>query len=411
MTLHDWLAKISQCHTQEIDLTLARSRRVAERLKVLKFSCPVFVVGGTNGKGSCTTTISSILSQAGYRVGRYNSPHLVHFNERININEQPVDDTLICQAFARVFAAREDTPLTYFECVTLAALVIFQDANLDALVLEVGMGGRFDAVNLIDNDVAVLTTVDLDHQAWLGDTREQIGAEKAGIFRPGKTVICAERNPPASVLAAAQACHLLRLGVDVDYQRHSDHLYCPQYDLSLALPKLHPDNVMAAIMAIKQVPQLAVTNGQIAIAAASAQVPGRLQVVPGEITHLLDVSHNAQSIALLKDYLAAHEQPTIAVWSMLEDKPLADTVAQLSPYIEQWVTAPLQATRAAARTDLEASLRQQACRFHSAADIASAYRLALGLCSAQHRLLVCGSFHTVAEVMNTGIMQQDLDVE
>ena len=205
MTLDDWLSWLEKQHPNTIDLGLERAGQVADRLSLRAPGCPVITVGGTNGKGSTVATLISIFRAAGYRVGSYTSPHLLHFNERICIDGMPVDDATLIAAFEKIRAAQDDVSLTYFEFTTLAAFLIFREAGLDVVVLEVGLGGRLDAVNLVDADVAVVTSIGIDHVEYLGDTRELIAVEKAGIFRAARPAICGETSPPATLLDAADA--------------------------------------------------------------------------------------------------------------------------------------------------------------------------------------------------------------
>ncbi len=344
-TLQAWLDWQLQLHTSEIELGLERVGSVWSLLHPVPLSCKVITVAGTNGKGSSVAFLEAILKAGGYRVGCYTSPHMLRYNERIRLNGAEVSDERLCLAFEEVDRARADTPLTYFEFGALAALVIFASEPLDVVVLEVGLGGRLDAVNIIDADVALITTIDIDHSDWLGETREEIGREKAGIMRPSRPVVFAGANPPLSVLRQAEhlSVPFLRNGADFSYQGdqqgwswHGVH----RRRHALPYPRLrgsHQLSNAAAVLAVLEcleqtlpLDQQAVRNG-----VREAALPGRFQVVDGAPVTILDVAHNPEAVGVLQRNL--EETPcsgrTLAVFSMLEDKDIGEVVQIIEPLL------------------------------------------------------------------------------
>ena len=326
--LADWLWHLERVHPRTIALGLERVATVYSRL-ALRFNVPVITVAGTNGKGSTCRMLESCLEAAGYRVGCYFSPHLFEFRERIRVAGKDVDDASICRALASVEAARRDVPLTYFEFATLAALQIFAAADLDALILEVGLGGRLDAVNIVDPDVSILTNVALDHQDYLGDSREEIGHEKAGVFRPGRPAVCADDAPPLSVLAHARAlgADLVRIGHDFGYREDSQQwAYWSRRGNrgGLAFPALrgrrqlrNAATVFAALERLEH--RLPVSAQALRSGLAEVSLPGRFQVLPGEPMVIVDVAHNPAAAEVLAENLAAlpRRARTLAVVGML----------------------------------------------------------------------------------------------
>ncbi|MFN3564376.1 MAG: bifunctional tetrahydrofolate synthase/dihydrofolate synthase [Burkholderiaceae bacterium] len=415
-TLDAWLARIERLHHRPIDLTLDRVRAVAERLD-LRFDCPVFVVGGTNGKGSTCAMLDSILRAAGYRVGLYTSPHLLRFNERVKIDGVEVGDASLIEQFEAVEAARGDTSLTYFEFTTLAALRLFAKARLDALVLEVGLGGRLDAVNIVDADCAIVTSIALDHIDYLGPTREHIGFEKAHIYRGGRPASCCDPDPPASLIGVAT-----KLGADLwlsgrDFDHAGDRqqwAYRGRVQRRSGLPYpalrgagqlLNASGALAALEALTHrlpVGQQAVRQGLLTV-----QIVGRFQVLPGRPAVILDVAHNPHAAAVTAanlDAMGFYPQ-THAVFGMLRDKDIEGVIAEVFDRIDHWHIAPTPGERgsdvwtiaqylhAAARArGVEAPLKLHA-------SIEDAYRAALAAASGDARILVFGSFFTVAGAM------------
>ena len=408
-SLDQWLAYQLGTHPQPIAMGLERVRLVAERLQLERLPCPVITVGGTNGKGSTVAYIEAIARVSGYRVGAFTSPHFLRYNERIRIDGAEVSDAELIDAFEAIETARAETPLTYFEFGTLAALFLFARAGLDLAVLEVGLGGRLDAVNLIDADVAVITTVDLDHQAYLGNDRENIGFEKAGIMRAGRPCILGEKDPPSSVLRHAyeNGVYCIRAYSDYLIDRFESHWVWrePGFSLDLPYPQLQApaqiQNAACAIAALRA-SSLNVPDTAWAAGVAEARVTGRLQRWRTDPEVILDVAHNPQSVAQLEDWLQINPKPTVAVFSALKDKDIAGMLARLAPFIGFWHVAVLSepADRVMTAGDwqqkLSAALPASVYRIHP--DVASAYAAALAENSGQ-RILVFGSFHTLEAVM------------
>lgn len=380
----------------------------------LVITCPVITVGGTNGKGSTCALLESMLRAGGYRVGAYTSPHLLRYNERVRVDGAEATDDALLEAFAAIEFARQTTPLTYFEFGTLAALIMFVRAGLDVLVLEVGLGGRLDAVNIIDADVAVVTTVAIDHVDYLGTTREEIGREKAGILRAGRWAICADRQPPASLLAHAGAigARLLRIGADYDFTaRDGQWSYRGPGGArhGLPMPALRGvsqlANAATALTALDVLrDRLAVSMGAVREGLVSVELPGRLQVLPGRPVTVLDVAHNPQAAAALADSVASmgfHPQ-TWAVFGIMADKDIDSVVAALLPRVDRWYVAGLPPPRGATSRDLRLRLEGAGVSpltIREFVDPASAYRAAREGVAEADRILVFGSFLTVAAAL------------
>ena len=411
LTLEDWLAHLERLHPKTIDLGLDRVRVVQQQLKLF-LDFPVITVGGTNGKGSTCAILEATLLAAGYRVGCYTSPHIIRYNERVRIDGRMLDDAALCAGFAAVEAARAEQALTYFEFGTLAAVWSFSQAKLDVAILEVGLGGRLDAVNVFEPDVAIVTTVDLDHQDYLGDTREKIGFEKAGIFRSQKPAICADADPPASLVQHAQACEaqLLRIGQDFAAQLTPESwTYTGPQGARAALP--YPSmrgtqqiaNAAAAITALGCLrEQLPVSQAHLRNGLLSARLPGRFQVLPGRPTVILDVAHNPQAARILADNLRAQRVSgkTYAVFGMLQDKDIAAVIDAVKGQIDAWCIGSLSGARGANAAMLETLLQKAGQTVLQSADnIAEAYRCACRVAGEDDRICVFGSFHTVAEVL------------
>ena len=415
--LQGWLNYIESQHTRPIDLGLDRLKVVADRLGQHK-TCPVVLVGGTNGKGSTCAMLERILLAAGYRVGVYSSPHLLRYNERVRINGEQADDAALCAGFAKVEAARGDVPLTYFEFGTLAAWETFAAIPLDALILEVGLGGRLDAVNLYAPDCAIVTTVDLDHMDFLGDTREKIGFEKAGIFRSGVPAICGDDDPPATLVAHTVeiGAPLQVLGRDFGYQRQE--LQWQFWQLrdgvvhkrsSIAFPGMRGGNqlqnasvVLAALDALKD--KLPVAMQDIRRGLIEVELPGRFQVLPGQPTTILDVAHNPEAAQVLADNLGnmAFHPETFAVFGMLRDKDMAAVIRALKGRITRWLPCTLSGPRAATAAELAQLLESEGIPGpHACFDTpAQALSAAQGQAGEGDRIVAFGSFLTVADVMN-----------
>ena len=416
-TLSDWLAHAERLHTKNIELGLDRVRLVAQRLG-LGFACPVITVAGTNGKGSTCAMLESILMNAGYRTGVYSSPHLVHFEERLRLSGQQVAADLLLPHFEAVEAARAEVSLTYFEFTTLAILRCMAAQKLDAVVLEVGLGGRLDAVNIIDPDCAVITSIDLDHMDFLGPDRETIGYEKAGIMRTGRPAIVSDPMPPESVLARAKeiGAELWRFGHDFnvsgDKQQWGWAGRGRRYS-GLAYPALRGANqlinaagVLAALESLRQ--KLPITAQAVRVGLGLVELPGRFQIVPGEPTLVLDVAHNAHAVAALAENLDAmgFYPTTHGVFGVMADKDLAPILARIGPLIDRWYFCDLPTPRAAAAADLAAQWRAQNARTDAAesthASPQAALDAAVAAADPADRIVVFGSFFTVGGVLAHG---------
>jgi len=423
-TLQEWLAHCEQLHPVAIDMGLDRVREVAAKLD-LRFEVPIITVAGTNGKGSTCAMLEAILLQAGYRTGLYTSPHLVDFEERCRLLGEPAQAEALAEAFAQVEAARGETSLTYFEFSTLAILWLLSRASLEVVILEVGLGGRLDAVNIVDPDCAVITSIDLDHMALLGPDRESIGREKAGIMRPSRPVIVSDPQPPASVLQAAQA-----LGADVwlfgrdfnfsgDRQQWSWAGRGRRYS-GMAYPALRGANqllnasgVLAALEALRN--RIPVTAQAVRNGLAMVELPGRFQIVPGEPVLVLDVAHNPHSVAALAENLDAmgFYPATHAVLGAMADKDLLPMLRRMAPLVDHWYFCDLPLPRAARAADLQALWQREA-----PASPAGGRPLPAGTCfegprqallaaleaaNPADRIVVFGSFFTVGGVLQGGL--------
>jgi dihydrofolate synthase / folylpolyglutamate synthase len=419
-TLNEWLLALESMHPKVIDMGLARVSAVKDRLGI-EFTCPVIIVGGTNGKGSTCAMLESMLLQGGYRVGLYTSPHLLHFNERARINGESVSDAQLISAFEAVEASRGQVSLTYFEFTTLAILHLFAAAGLDAVILEVGLGGRLDAVNVIDADVAIVTSVDIDHTDYLGTSREEIGFEKAGIFRAGRTAICGDPVPPNSLVQHAQeiGADLWLFGRDFNYsgdkqqwnfggrQRRRNSLGYPS--LRGANQLLNASAALAALEALRDRLPLGaqeVRNGLVMV-----DLPGRFQVLPGRPTVILDVAHNPHAAATLAqnlDNMGFHRY-TFAVFGAMQDKDIDGVIAQLKGKIDHWCVTDLPLPRAARAAQIKEKLLAAGVVISEAAGAessiltfdspAAAFANAESRADENDRIAVFGSFLTVAGVM------------
>ncbi|HET7569388.1 MAG TPA: bifunctional tetrahydrofolate synthase/dihydrofolate synthase [Gammaproteobacteria bacterium] len=410
-TLSQWLDWQSGLHPTAINLGLDRVAAVAARLTPRPETTRVITVGGTNGKGSCVRYLESILQAAGYRVGAYTSPHLERYNERVRINGAEADDATLCAAFERVDRARNDISLTYFEFGTLAALDIFWRAQLDVAVLEVGLGGRLDAVNIVDADCAIVTNIALDHMEWLGPDRESIGREKAGIYRAARPAICADRDPPASLLAQAEAigADLRLIGRDFDWQpeKRGWHFGSPQVDWSGLPPQPMPgphqlDDASAALAALEALNQsLPIKVEAIRAGIAAASLPGRFETLPGEPATILDVAHNPAAARALASSLERSRGAgrTLAVLGILRDKAADEVAAALAPQVDYWYLADLGGPRGLEAAALQARTAATTAANSSLAGTPwQAWQQANAVAQAGDRIVVCGSFLTVAEV-------------
>jgi len=413
-SLDQWLSHLETAHPVGIDMGLARITRVKESLG-LKFACPVITVGGTNGKGSTCAFLESILLAAGYKVACHTSPHLLRFNERARMNGADVSDADLLKAFERVEQARcrlSDPPtLTYFEFTTLAIMDIFANASVDAVILEVGMGGRLDAVNIVDADCAIVTSIDLDHMAYLGNTREAIAFEKAGIFRTKAIAICADPIPPTSLINHANTigADLWLMGKDYSFtgdQQQWGWTGRGKRFSGLGYPALRGANqllnasaVIAALIALHD--RLPVSAQDIRNGLALVELPGRFQVLPGRPTVVLDVAHNPHAAATLAESIEAmaYHPYTYAVFGAMADKDIDGVLKPLLNTVDYWYCTDLPTPRAASASDLAKRLRafnKEALVFM---DPGAAYQAALDKAGEGDRILVFGSFYTVSGVM------------
>jgi dihydrofolate synthase/folylpolyglutamate synthase len=405
-TLAEWLVFIERQHPQAISLGLERVAQVLQKMQV-RLQCPVLTVGGTNGKGSTCAMLESILRAAGYRSGLYTSPHLVRYNERVRIAGAEATDEALAASFEAVEAARgritPNLPLTYFEYGTLAALWLFARERIEVAVLEVGLGGRLDAVNAVDADCAVLTSVGLDHIDYLGPDRESIGREKAGIFRAGRLAVIAEPEPPQSVLAAPGEKLLLGKHFGYADQQSQWSYWGPGGKRGgLAHPALRGAaqlrNAAAAICALECLREkLPLGMQDIRRGLAEVTLPARFQVLPGKPQVILDVAHNPQAAQVLAENLAVSgfAPETIAVCGMLRDKDIGGVLRTLAPRVTRWHMASLSGPRAASAQELARHVDGAECF----ASPASAFEAALSRASENDKIVVFGSFLTVGEVM------------
>ena len=411
-SLSDWLLWQEKLHPSSIDLGLDRVRRTLERLRWQAPRCPVITVGGTNGKGSTVALMRRMLSAAGYRVGTFTSPHLICYNERITIAEAEVSDASLVAAFERIDAARGDDTLTFFEFNTLAALLIFETANLDAMVLEVGLGGRLDAVNVVNADLAIISSIGLDHCDWLGADIESIAAEKAGIMRTARPVIFGSRMMPNNIEASARhvGADLQRLGRDFDW-----HPSAQTWNwrgrrtslLELPMPALRGqtqlDNAAATVAALEALQaRLPVSRTAIEAGLRTVTLPGRFQVIECDAQWVLDVAHNPEAASTLAWNLraSAERRPTIAVCGVLGDKDLPGILAPLAKSFDGWVAVELQGPRARPIDQFAAELRESGMNVvATSSSVAAACERALELAGKQGRIVVFGSFLTVGPAL------------
>jgi dihydrofolate synthase / folylpolyglutamate synthase len=411
-TLADWLAYCEQQHHKVKDRPLDGLRALRDRLD-LRFAAPVIIVAGTNGKGSTCAMLESIATQAGYRVGLYSKPHLVHFEERCRIDGAPIDGDALLPHFQAVEAARHGLPLTWFEFTTFVILRALSQAALDLVVLEVGLGGRLDAVNVIDGDVVVLTSIDLDHTDILGPDRESIGLEKAHVMRAGHPAIISDPMPPQSVLDYGS-----KLGADLwlvgrDFNHSGDR---QQWNWAgrgrrfsgLAYPALRGANqlinaagALAAFEALRET--LPITAQAVRTGLALVELPGRFQIVPGQPTLVLDVSHNTQAVAVLARNLDAmgFYPRTHAVFGAMRDKQLAAMLPRIRPMVDAWYLCDLPSPRAARADELAALLTDAPHSCH--ADPVAALQAAAAAADPADRIVVFGSFFTVGGVLKHGL--------
>jgi dihydrofolate synthase / folylpolyglutamate synthase len=409
-TLADWLALQESVHARSIDLGLERVARVARTLGIERPPFRVVTVGGTNGKGSTVAHAEAILRAGGTAVGAFMSPHLVRYNERIRIQGELASDVRLIDAFERIEAARGATTLTFFEYNTLAALLLFADARLDVAVLEVGLGGRLDATNLVDADVAVLTSVGLDHQDWLGSSLEAIGAEKAGIFRHGRPAVLSTPDMPTSVYARIGACgaHAVIAGRDFRHVVEGGRWHYESRRLrlqELPPPSLHGQlqyaNAASAIAALEWLGEVRVDARTVSAALTTVSLPGRLQIVAGRPEWILDVAHNVPAARVLAQELALRPPRgrTLAVAGILRDKDTAGIAREMRECVDRWILCSLPGPRGMQADELAAALGVAGEGAACEPSVASACERALREARPEDRIVVFGSFLTVGPAL------------
>lgn len=409
-SLADWLERQQQSHPSAIDLTLERVREVGRRLDLLTPAYRVITVGGTNGKGSTVAYLDSLLRAAGQTTGRFTSPHLVRYNERICVDGTEATDAELIESFEHIDAARHEITLTFFEYNTLAALERFRRAQVDTAVLEVGLGGRLDATNILDADVAVVCSVGLDHVDWLGNTLDEIGREKAGIFRSARPAVLGSPDLPASVREVIEqtGAFPVERGRDFRALRHNNgwDFECNALRLrDLPLPALagpqQVDNAATALAALAVGDfGIELTHDVVSRALRATRLPGRFQIVPGEVEWILDVAHNVPAARVLADNLATlPAKRTIAVFGILGDKDIGGILATLSPNVDAWVPVTLEGPRSVHAQSLAAHLPPAAPIVELATTVASGCRAARAAAAPGDRIVVFGSFLTVGPAL------------
>ncbi len=413
--LEDWLSWQEKLHKKPIDLGLERVTRVYQSLNPEQSKPTTIIVGGTNGKGSCIAFLESIYRAAGFQVGTYTSPHILKYNERIKVAGKPVSDQTICDAFKRIEAVRGDVSLSYFEFGTLAALDIFWRSNLDIQLLEVGLGGRLDAVNIIDADVAIVTTICIDHTDWLGETREVIGKEKSGIFRAGVPAIIGDLEPPESLIKNALEiqAEVYTVGSEFRYQKTGESWQWLQNDSvifdELPNPALIGEqqyrNASTAMMAIELLQKkLPVNASSVAKGLINVCLTGRFQLINGEVPVLLDVGHNPQAARMLATGLERYfpNQRIHAIFAMMKDKDIGGVVRIMHPYVLNWYIAPLNHSRIAEQSVIAEVFKEQKVKglTYNFANFTDTFNAARENARQGDLILVFGSFFLVSAYFN-----------
>jgi dihydrofolate synthase/folylpolyglutamate synthase len=413
-TLTEWLRWQESLHPSEIDLGLDRVQVVLQRMQLNKPAFTLVTVAGTNGKGSCVAMLDAIYRAAGYKTGTYISPHIKRYNERIAINGELVSDEALCEVFEFIDQCRGDTSLTYFEFGTLAAIALLQQAQVDIAIMEVGLGGRLDAVNVLDADVALIASIGLDHQAWLGEDRESIALEKAGIARAQRPTVCGDPLPPQNLLDYLKQLDspLYLINRDFLFEKESDVTWCwrsqRQQRYGLPMPALRGDiqlyNASSALMVTELLAEnFPVSNAHVRTGLLTATQPGRFQVIPGEVTMIVDVAHNPQAALALAATLK--QMPctgkTHAVFGVLKDKDVAGIVCALRDVVDSWHLAELEVERALATKEIQAVLQRigiaEPVTCHTSVKLAK--DSAIASANKEDRVLVFGSFYVVSEVL------------
>lgn len=412
--LKEWLEWLESGSNARIELGLERVQAVFDRLGGAAPSWSLITVAGTNGKGSCVALLEAILRAAGYTVGAYTSPHLLRYNERVSVNGKALSDDALCHAFARIDQARDDTPLTYFEFGTLAAIDHFMRVPPDVVILEVGLGGRLDACNILSADIALVSRIGLDHQSWLGEDREAIGREKAGIFRAGRLAVCGDPEPPASIANEARSvgARLYQIGEDFHYRATPpgwEWRCATRRRSALPFPSLlgsHQIQNAAAVLMVLELlaDRLPVGQGAVRQGLMEVRLAGRCQVLPGTVETILDVAHNPQAAGIVAELLQRRpcEGKTHLVLGMLEDKDTEGFVRNLREQVAAWYVGGIAAPRGLDANALAARLRAVGIEPDSVADdVGAAYEAASDRASRGDRIVVCGSFYAVAAVLAT----------
>ena len=420
--LSEWLEWQETLHLSSIDLGLKRVRQVADNLNLLTLPFPVISVAGTNGKGSSTAMLQSIYQKAGYKTGVYTSPHLLRYNERIAIDNEYASDEAICSAFEKINHVRGDTSLTYFEFGTLAAAVLFVEEDIDVAIFEVGLGGRLDAVNLWDADVALITSIAIDHESWLGNNRDDIAIEKAGIMRQGKPIICGDKTPPTTIASEAQriGAHLIQRNKDfslsfTDTTNNTNnkwlwHDHQQNKTLPLALPSLkgifqldNAANVISVIHSLQN--KLTVSTDAINQGLETVTIAGRLQHIASCPDILLDVAHNPHAAKQLALYLETHpvQGKTVALFSILIDKDLEGIVTPFKSLIDEWHIVSLEGERGQSAESIKLKLEELQLK-HSVilhSDFKTPIQALKNTCYCEDRVVAFGSFLVVSNVLES----------
>ncbi|MBI4357403.1 MAG: bifunctional tetrahydrofolate synthase/dihydrofolate synthase [Gammaproteobacteria bacterium] len=405
-SLEEWLTWISALHPKTIDLSLERIKSVAYRLGQKPFQCPVITVGGTNGKGSCVAFLASIYQQAGYRVGTYTSPHLLRFNERIAVNQLPIEDERLCQAFGEVKNALGTTKLTFFEFTTLTALHIFSESSLDVLILEVGMGGRCDAVNIVDPTLSIIATVSLDHMEFLGHSRESIGFEKAGILRSKQPAVCGDFYPPKSLLQQAKniQARLYCQGQDFRYTLYPDawRWQHGEDEWKLPIPTLPIQNAATSLMAVHLFKdRLPISEQNIKQGVFEARLMGRYQMIQEAPKCIVDVAHNPEAAHYLCQKLKQEtcSGRTWAIFGMRQDKAISEVATEMLPVVDEWHLATLAVPNGASAEELLHRMPSHGRGWQCHPSPQDALSSLLWRSKPHDRIIAFGSFHTVQAIL------------
>ncbi len=416
-TLDQWLHWQETLNPKKIDMTLERVQHVLAVMQLSSLPYIVITVAGTNGKGSCVALLSAMLRAGGYRVGAYTSPHILRYNERVVIDGEAADDETLCQSFDRIDNARGNTPLTYFEFGTLAAMDIFAQSNIDVALLEVGLGGRLDATNAVDADAALIASIGIDHVSWLGDNRELIGFEKAGIFRAGRPAICGDVNPPQSVRRVAEDLGADWWGANEQFGYRKENGCWSWWSANkqrsaLPYPALRGEvqvaNAAAVIAVLESMSErLPLSQSDIRAGLQSVVLAARFQVVPGPlanpVTRIYDVAHNVAAANELSNRLQhlPSEGKTFALTSLFADKDISGVVSPLIDKVDSWHIFTLDAERAASLDQLSTALLESGAKqFDSHDSPADAWQAVLAKTKAGDRIVIFGSFYTVAAIMS-----------